>query len=218
MLCKVATRPEDAKPIVLRQLPRSSGSAIAPLRSDSQAEVAELQRQISELRAAHHTELAQVKQNAFQEGLRQGREEANSAIQDSTQKLGTTLADLGAFKRKLRLEAEREVVKLSLAIGRRILNRELATDPDALQGVIHAALSKLQNRDIWQVRVSLQAVDLTRACLDRAGLADTVKVVADPTLQPGDLLIDTPSGELDASVNTQLHEIERGFAERLAIR
>jgi flagellar biosynthesis/type III secretory pathway protein FliH len=45
-----------------------------------------------------------------------------------------------------------------------------------------------------------------------------VKIAIDPSLRPGDLLIDTPAGELDASVNTQLHEIERGFAERLAIR
>jgi flagellar assembly protein FliH len=180
--------------------------------------VADLERQVSELRAASQAELTRVKETAFQEGLRQGREEAASAIHDSAEKLGTTMAELVAFKRKLRLDAEREVVKLSLAIARRILNRELATDPDALEGIVHAALSKLQNRDIWQVRVAAQASDVTNACIDRAGLGGTVKVVVDPALYPGDLLVDTPTGELDASVNTQLHEIERGFAERLAIR
>jgi flagellar assembly protein FliH len=218
MLCKVAVRPEDAKPIVFRQIPRSSANTIESLDSDSQAELTALQRQISELRAAHDAELAQVKQTAFQEGLRQGREEATSAIHETAGKLATTLAELAAFKRKLRLEAEREVVKLSVAIGRRILNRELATDPDALQGIIHAALAKLQNRDIWQVRVGPQASAITNTCLERAGLGETVKIAIDPSLRPGDLLIDTSAGELDASVNTQLHEIERGFAERLAIR
>jgi flagellar assembly protein FliH len=218
MLCKIARHREDAKPLVFRQIPRSNQNNIAPPHQSSRAEVADLERQLSELRAATQAELTRVKETSFQEGLLQGREEAASAIQDSAEKLGTTMAELAAFKRKLRLEAEREVVKLSLAIARRILNRELATDPDALEGIVHAALSKLQNRDIWQVRVGAQASGVTNACVDRAGLGGTVKVVVDPALHPGDLLVDTPTGELDASVNTQLHEIERGFAERLAIR
>jgi flagellar assembly protein FliH len=217
MLCKIARHREDAKPLVFRQIPRSNQNEIAP-QQGSGAEVAELERQVSELRAATQTELARAKETAFQEGLRQGREEAASAIRDSAEKLATAMAELVAFKRKLRLEAEREVVKLSLAVARRILNRELATDSDALEGIVHAALAKLQNRDIWQVRVGAQASEITNACVDRAGLAGSVKVMIDPALHPGDLLIETPMGELDASVNTQLHEIERGFAERLAIR
>jgi len=109
-------------------------------------------------------------------------------------------------------------VKLSLAIAHRILNRELATDPDAIEGVVHAALAKLQTRDVWQIRVAPAAAAVAQACIDRAGLTAAVKVNADPALQPGDLLVDTAAGELDASVNTQLQEIERGFAERLALR
>jgi flagellar assembly protein FliH len=218
MLCKRAVNPGDAKPVTWRHVARSGHADGMQLQPAAQAEVAALERQLTELRATTHAELEHVKQTAFQEGLQQGRGEAISAIQESTRKSAATLAELMALKRKLRLDAEREVVKLSLAIARRILNRELATDPDVLQGVVHAALAKLQNRDVWQLRVYPGGVDTTNACLDRAGLASVVKVIADATLQPGDLLVDTPAGELDASVNTQLHEIERGFAERLAVR
>jgi flagellar assembly protein FliH len=218
MLCKRALNPDGAKPIAWRQISPSGSKELTLVSLGSRAELAELERQLSELRTAQNAELACVRQAALQEGLHQGREEAASAVRDSAQKLGATLTELTAFRRKLRLDAEREVVKLSLAIARRILNRELATDPEALEGVVHAALSKLQNRDVWQVRVCAQAAEITNAFLDRAGLTDTVKVLADAALHPGDLLIETPSGELDASVNTQLHEIERGFAERLAIR
>ncbi len=218
MLCKRAPNPEDAKPISWRQISRSNQSDLMQPQMVSQAKAGDLERQLAEIHIANQTELAVGKQEAFQAGLHQGREEAVSAIRESAEKVAGTLAEILLFKRKLRLDAEREVVRLSLAIAHRILNRELATDPDALEGVVHAALSKLQNRDLWQVRVGPQASAITNACLDRAGLAGTVKVVVDPALHPGDLLIDTPTGELDASVNTQLHEIERGFAERLGIR
>ena len=218
MLCKLAVRPEDARPIVWRQIGSSGQSSFSTLSAPSQADAADLERRLMEAGLAHQTELAQSKQNAFQEGMRQGRGEAAVAVNECNEKLAKTLAELGTFKRKLRADAEREVVKLSLAIARRILNRELATDPDALQGIVHAALGKLQARDIWQVRIGPHGSDTLNAVLERAGLGGTVKVKIDPALHPGDLIIETPAGELDASVNTQLHEIERGFTERLAIR
>jgi flagellar assembly protein FliH len=54
-----------------------------------------------------------------------------------------------------------------------------------------------------------------RQYLDRYSLAATVELVADPSLQSGDLLFETTRGNLDASVDSQLREIERGFADRL---
>jgi flagellar assembly protein FliH len=218
MLCKRAPNPADAKPIAWKQIPRPGQQESGQRHQASGAEVAELERQVVELQAGTQAELARARQTSFEQGLQQGREEAASAIRESAQKLAATLADLVAFKRKLRLDAEREVVKLSLAVARRILNRELATDPDALEGIVHAALAKLQSRDVLQVRVGPQSAEIIKACIDRAGLAGNVKVQVEPALRAGDLLIDTHAGELDASVDTQLHEIERGFAERLAIR
>lgn len=218
MLCKLITNPQQAQPFAWPQF-TAPGAAKQPApHSNTQVDAAELERKLSEFRAASQAELIQVRQTAFQEGLRQGREEATAAKNDAAERLARTLTELAAYKRKLRADAEREVVKLSLAVARRILNRELATDADALQGIVHAALAKLQTRDIWQVRVGAEASQIAKACIDRAGLANTVKVVIDPALGPGDLLVDTAAGELDASVNTQLQEIERGFAERLAIQ
>jgi flagellar biosynthesis/type III secretory pathway protein FliH len=43
-------------------------------------------------------------------------------------------------------------------------------------------------------------------------------VVADVTQSRGGALFETGSGSLDASIETQLREIERGFADRLPER
>jgi flagellar assembly protein FliH len=45
------------------------------------------------------------------------------------------------------------------------------------------------------------------------GLPERIEVIADKKLERGALLIETERGELDASVETQLEEIERGFAD-----
>ena len=218
MLCKRVSTADDVKPIQWWQIPRIGSQEIAPQTGVSQQHFNDLEQQLAELRSSTQAEINRTKQAAFQEGLQKGRDEASVAIRDSAQKLATTLTDLLASKRKLRSDAEREVVKLSVAIARRILNRELATDPDAIQGIVMAALAKLQSRDVWQIRVGSQAQEVTKACVERAGLSNSVKVIVDPALQPGDLIVDTSAGELDACVSTQLQEIERGFAERLGTR
>ena len=217
MSCKVV-RDDQVRPVAWRQIRASHSNELAVSEARSQSESREFERRMSEVRLAQQSELSQAKQSAFQEGLRQGREEAASAAKQAAEKLSQTLTELIDFKRKLRLDAEREVVKLSLAVARRILNRELAADPDALEGIVYSALSKLQARETWKIRVCAQAAGVTNACVENAGVAGTVQVIVDPKLHPGDLIIETASGELDASVNTQLQEIERGFSERLAIR
>ena len=41
-------------------------------------------------------------------------------------------------------EAEQDVVKLAIAIARRVLHRELTVDPDAILGLVKAALQKIE--------------------------------------------------------------------------
>ena len=79
-------------------------------------------------------------------------EEAAAQVQQTVDRLTETLRELALMKRKIRNEAEQELVKLSLAIARRIVYRELAADPESIHGIVHAALQKLQNREIIRVR------------------------------------------------------------------
>lgn len=219
MLCKIATSTASVKPPVWRQVrPGSSGAhgVVSPSET-APAETAEVKKRLAELERDRQTELAQTRQTAFEQGLRQGREESSKEIKASSERLAQTLADLVSWKRKLRAEAEADLLKLSLAVARRILRRELLTDPDAMQGLVYAALQKIQKREIWRARVYPAGVDAIRSCLENIGAA-SIEVIADPSLKPGDLLIETASGELDASVDTQLLEIERGFADRLCLR
>jgi flagellar biosynthesis/type III secretory pathway protein FliH len=42
-----------------------------------------------------------------------------------------------------------------------------------------------------------------------------IEIAADASFKPGDVIFETPQGQLDASVSTQLREIERGLADRV---
>ena len=225
MLCRIADDDHPVKTVAWQNLGGGPSSrAVVPA---SQAlfkphqpaqDPADLANRIAELERNHQAELARTREAAFQEGLRQGREQSAAEVKSAADRFGQMLRDLAGLKRKIRNEAEFDVLKLSLAIARRILHRELAVDSEAIQGLIHAALEKLANREISRVRVHPACVDAVRSALERINTAPAIEICSDPTLRNGDLIFETALGELDASIDTQLQEIQRGFADRLSLR
>jgi flagellar assembly protein FliH len=100
-----------------------------------------------------------------------------------------------------------------MAIARRILHRELTVDPDALLGLVKAALEKIEAHEVHRVRVRPEDALLVQQHLDKMGLPQRVELIADPGLERGSAILDSSRGALDVSVETQLAEIERGFAD-----
>jgi len=159
--------------------------------------------------------LQQARQEGFQQGLASARAEAASELQTLGKRVAETIAELAEIRPRLRRQAEADLVKLALAIARRILHRELAADPDALRGLVQAALDKLQAQEICRVRVNPSQEALLRSLLERHSQARGVEFLSDPALDRGAVVFETVRGNLDASVETQLREIEQGLADRL---
>src|SRR3954468_8185452 len=221
MRCRVADPSQKAEAVRWRP---GIGNAVTSFAPDSRTdkgqsaqEFTDLQLRLDASEQRFQAQLAQVRQEAFAEGLRQAREEAGAQVRSLQDSVGQTLASLAQTKRKLRQEGEVELLKLSLAIARRILHREISIDSEALHGLVHAALQKLQNREISRVRVNPAGADAVRTALERIGAAPAIEISADPSLKSGDIIFETQFGELDASIDSQLAEIQRGFADRLSL-
>jgi flagellar assembly protein FliH len=157
---------------------------------------------------------AQV-QEAYQRGLREGEAAARAALQPVLDRLAHSIDVVAGMRGRARREAEGDLLKLSIAIARRILHRELSVDPDALSGLIKVALEKVQQQEIHRVRVHPDLEAAVRRALENHAAGRSVQVTPDPGRLPGDVVFETQRGSLDASVETQLQEIGRGLADRL---
>lgn len=207
------------------QLPAPASNAVVPSKpagnkaeATHAADTAEFERRIAELERLRQLEKAEAHHRGVEDGLRRGREEAAGEVKKSFEQVARALEELTETKRKLRQEAEQELVKLSLAVARRILYRELSTDPSSIEGIVHAALQKLQQREASKVRVWPAGVPAVRAALERIGSRSGMEIAPDPGLAAGAIFFETAMGDLDASIETQLQEIQRGFADRLAVK
>jgi flagellar assembly protein FliH len=167
----------------------------------------------------HERELAlrldQARQEAFKEGLLAGRRDAEDQIRPALEGLARTMTELGGMRQAIREEALQDLVRLAISIAARVIHREVAVDPDALAGLVQAAFQKLQSREIHRARMHPGLEPLVAKCLEQCGSPKNIVLIADPTLAPGELFFETSQGALDASVDTQLREIERGLIDKL---
>ena len=133
-------------------------------------------------------------------------------------RMAASIAEFATLRSRIRQEAEQDLVRLSLAVARKILHRELTVDPQSLLGVVKAAIEKIEMREVQRIRLHPNEWKAVHPALESMGLPPSVEIVSDGSLERGSVLIDTVRGELDGSVYTQLQEIERGFADRLEKR
>jgi len=178
------------------------------VRIDYAAQIAQIQRQAEQrAREAHAAGL--------KEGEAAGRNRAAAELQPVIERLSRAIEETAGLRARLRREAENDMVKLSIAIARRILRRELAVDPDALHGLVLAALEKLRGQEICRVKIHTSLAASVTACLRKSQTGAMVEVIADPSAQAGAVVFETARGNLDASLESQFQEIERGLTDRL---
>lgn len=157
--------------------------------------------------------LETARRQGFEAGETAGRQSLVGQVEAMQLKLARSIEELTGARPRYRREAEQDVVALALAVARRILHRELTVAPEALLGLVKAALDKIEAREVHQVRVSPSDAAMVRQFFEKMGLPQRVEVIADANLGAGSVSIETSRGLLDASVDTQLAEIERGFAD-----
>ena len=219
MLSRVLTETEtQVTPAVWRNRgPGGDDPVVRPDRKfESEAKAREARNE--ELNAAIEQRVRQAYESGFREGEAAARQSAESQVREAVEKLAATVVEVAATRSDVMRRAEADMVRLSVEIARRILHRELSLDTSALEALIRAALEKLRSQEVYRVRVHPGHEQLVRACLQQIGRDPDIEVVSDASQPRGGAVFEISRGSLDASVETQLREIEHGLADHLEAR
>ena len=139
--------------------------------ADAQAE-GELQREL-EVRAEA------AYQQGYAAGQAAGIQQASERIEPAAAALNRIAGELASTGKRFRAEVEEDTVKLAIAIARRVLHRELATDPEAIQGLVIAAFQKLNARETHRLRLSPSDAAILEQNRARFAFPPALQVVAD---------------------------------------
>lgn len=170
---------------------------------------------------------AALREQARAEGLMQGQAEGRAAAQTEWESRLAALAESlaaaarGLLGRRIELaaEVERQLPKLALLLTRKVLHQELAHSDVAAQTVIRGVAERLAGlgRPVV-VRLApplAEAFDAWRRQSGAQTPEQHIRVEADPTLGPGEWLLDEGDSLVDGRIESQLDEAWRLLSEVL---
>ena len=147
-------------------------------------------------------------EEAFEQGLAEGREAGRVEVRAQVERLAGMFYDLAKPFEELDAEVERELLTLAMALARQIVRRELKADPTQIIGIVREAIAALPvaARD---VRVHLHPED---AAVVRQNLAPTEserawQIIEDPVMARGGCQVTTATSRVDARLETRLGAI-----------
>lgn len=195
------TRPIQAKTAAVERwaLPDVAGPVVSRMRKEEKVD-----NTVDLLRQA----LQESEARGYQAGLEKARAESQitlDALAARVVQLDSILQLLGAPLQQLDSEVERELLHLTLAVGKQLARRELRVDPTQVIGIIRESLAQLPTA-ARNIRVHLHPED---AATVRERLAEPTQerawtIVEDPTLSRGGCLIKTENSLLDARLDSRI--------------
>jgi flagellar assembly protein FliH len=161
----------------------------------------------------------QTWKRGFEEGNANARLEHEKSLAMLRSEISKTLQDFAAERDSYFQRVEQEVVRLTLAIARKILHREAQVDPLLLTGVLRVALEKVSAGTNTRLRANPADIKIWRDYFMQARENfPAPELIGDPDLEPFRCVLETELGTTEIGLETQLKEIEQGFLDLLSQR
>ncbi len=180
------------------------------------AEQAKIESDIQQ--RAQETE-KQAYQEGFGQGQRQGLESGIKQLEPVLQNFRQALQELDKLRAEIYRKAESETVDLALAIARKVICREIATDKKVVLNVIKEALAQSAGREAIKIKINPTDLELIKTSdielSSYFAVDDSIRFEADQSISSGGCVIETDLGEIDARIEKQLQIVEAAFRQEL---
>jgi flagellar assembly protein FliH len=181
----------------------------------SEALLARARVEAESLLAAARQEAEVLREEERARGLEEGRSEGRAELAAAAGRWQAAAEELASFKPRLLEEARGQVEELTLALVDRILGPLAEADAGAVARVAGRALQALADRETVTLRVNPDDLqDLLEAKPRLLQSFDGIKkltVLEDHSVPRGGCLVETPTAEIDARLDTQLQDLARSL-------
>lgn len=152
-----------------------------------------------------------IKDEAKIQGYKEGEKEYYDIINKAKEQLEKNKEEY----KKLMIKSKNDIVKLSLAIAKKVVSQEVKTNPNIIVSLAKDALKRTFQKEGIVIKVSPEDSDSLNKNLSKIAEADLgktdVKVQESTVLNKGDLLVQTDFGVVDGSVSKKISNLEKSF-------
>ena len=186
----------------------------------------ERDRLLEETRQECEALKAQAREEGHKEGYAAGeaagRQQAEADMAERIQAANTqaekTLRDAKDATADYLAQAEDDVTRIALAVVEKILPQHFIDVPQVILPLVEKALEKVKDQKEIAIHVAPAVYDLVLMARDEfrsrlQGAGADLTIVSDESLSPGDCVIETPNGSVDARLQTQIELIRQAIQE-----
>lgn len=158
--------------------------------------------------AEEQQRLRMLHEEARKQGYETGLEQARSAMEQETRRLRQLAESLGSALDALDFRLADQVLNLSLDVAKQVVAGELSARPERILDVVRLALQQMAETS-REARLLLNPEDahLVRPILNELLDKSRLRIVEDARIVRGGCLIETPQGDLDATLQTRWRQV-----------
>ena len=160
---------------------------------------------------------AEAEHNGFEAGVERGLAEARARVERALEAVASAERAMAEMHDRYVAEAEAAAVDLAFQIAEKVIAATVASDREAVLGVVSGALLRTTDRDHLVLEVNPGDFELVRDSASelaaRLGGISRMEVVSERRVEPGGCVVRTEAGEIDARVSSQLERVRQLLAE-----
>jgi flagellar biosynthesis/type III secretory pathway protein FliH len=192
-------------------------------RNEANNIISEAQEEAQVIRAQVQEEAQQILEQAGNEGYSDGLKRAQAEIEADRQMAIEQSQSLIEEARKTKIaildSVENDIVRLAMAIAKKVIVAELSSNPQAIVDIVRQAISFLDNP--YNVRVYVNPADLQYLMdsIASEGLTDIgstdleIELKADRRISSGGCIVDSGMGSVDAQLESRIGKVEDSTKE-----
>ena len=159
--------------------------------------------------------MSKIEREAYEKGFEQGQKDGvalgEKKAQETWKKMMALLEELKVLKGKIFEETEEEIIRLSVAMARNIIKKEVAMDSDTLRRSVHHALKYLKDKSFVRVLINPDDMKMLEPYLPEFATDNKIEnfeLAEDHCVDSGGCILETGFGRVNATLEGQLTELE----------
>lgn len=178
------------------------------LREEARRQVEEAQRQAEAIQADAYRQ-------GFEQGERAGEKLALQKAEPVVNEFEELIRAIQADRDALIAQHEQELIRVAFAIATQVLKTTIELEPEVVGSVVEAALAKIGQAQEIKLKLSPYDAQMLEQTMRRHGHATWppahVQVEADETVGRGGCRVESESGDIDATIETQLRQLKNAL-------
>ncbi len=159
--------------------------------------------------------LNQAKQAAYQNGFKDGQEaglaQGLARAKEVIQQFEKAISDAIKQRQQLLEEARQKILELTIEISKKVTFDAVRLDPEITVNIISGVIDTLLDRSQLKIHVHPDHLPIVEqhinTFLTRSSSIKDIAIVPDPRVRYGGCFIETPTGDIDARLESQFEVI-----------